>query len=157
MGVAQGCSVSLLVRGYSLVRGFIFRGSTVFPPFTNSLLPPCCYWLKTFIHHNIVYDFYYLLSHVVSLDLKTVRNALWVARNHWYSIGIGLNFEPSTLDAIRYRYHGADRCLIEVILEWLSCAVPQPSWGALVEALESNSVNYPDLAAKIRREYMKQE
>ena len=29
MGVARGHSVSSLVRGYSLVRGFAFRGSTV--------------------------------------------------------------------------------------------------------------------------------
>ena len=31
MGVAWGHSESLLVRGNSLVRGFVFRGSTVLP------------------------------------------------------------------------------------------------------------------------------
>ena len=98
------------------------------------------------------------MPHVVSLDLKTVSNALWDARCQWYDIGIELDLKESTLDAIETNYQGkVERCFRKVLSEWLSCAMPQPSWGALVKALESNAVNHCNLAAKIRREYMKQE
>ena len=103
-------------------------------------------------------SFYSFFSPVASLDLKTVRNALWDARCQWYDIGIELDLKQSTLNAIETDYQGkVEHCFTEVLSEWLNCAVPQPSWGALVEALESKTVNHCNLAAEIRREYMKQE
>ena len=87
-----------------------------------------------------------------------MSNALWDARCQWYNIGIELNLNKSTLDAIETNYREkVDRCFTEVLSEWLSCAMPQPSWSALVRALESKTVNHCNLAAEIRREYMKQE
>ena len=96
------------------------------------------------------------MNHLGPLDLKTVRNALWDARSKWYHIGVELDIETSTLDIIGTECQGkVEDCFTKVLTKWLNCVEPQPSWSALVEALESPAVDHPNLADKIRSKYMK--
>ena len=91
-----------------------------------------------------------------SLNLKTVLKILWDARGKWYHIGVELDVETSTLDIINTECQGKiEDCITKVLTKWLNHTSLQPSWSALVEALESPTVDHPNLADKIRSKYMK--
>ena len=88
--------------------------------------------------------------------MKTVRNALWEARAKWYNIGVELDVETYTLDAISTDcQRKVEDCFTKLLIKWLDRVKPQPSWSALVEALESPTVDHLSLADKIRSKYMK--
>ena len=95
----------------------------------------------------------YFSSGSASLDLKSVRRALWDARCKWYDIGVELDLDTATLDAIGADYRKVEDCFREVISKWLN-ASPDPSWKALSEALRSPAVEHPEIAAKIERKYI---
>ena len=90
-----------------------------------------------------------------SLDLKSVRRALWDARCKWYDIGVELDLDTATLDTIDANFHGkVEDCFREVLSKWLNVASPDPSWEPLVEALRSPAVEHPEIAAKIESKYI---
>ena len=64
--------------------------------------------------------------------------AVWEKRSKWYNIGLKLDIEPGTLDAIRHDcHHQCEECLREVLKEWLKRVEPRSTWDALQEALNS--------------------
>ena len=98
----------------------------------------------------------FICNHLGSLNLKTVLKVLWEARGKWYNIGVELDVETSTLDIISTECQGkVEDCFRKILTKWLNRVEPQPSWNALVEALESPTVDHPNLADKIRSKYMK--
>ena len=81
---------------------------------------------------------------------------MWDARSKWYHIGVELDIETSTLDIIGTECQGkVEDCFTKLLTTWLSRVTPQPSWSALVEALESPAVDHLKLVDKIKSKYMK--
>lgn len=69
-------------------------------------------------------------------DLCAVQTAVWELRAKWYNIGVALGISVGTLNATELKHHyNPDRCLTDVLTEWLRQGKPQPTWDALCEAL----------------------
>lgn len=68
----------------------------------------------------------------------------------WYDIGLELKIDAASLDAIeKENSHNVQDCLREVLKKWLRRFQPMPTWGALIEALESPLVDEGLLASQI--------
>ncbi len=83
-------------------------------------------------------------------DLRVVQKELYVARPHWYNMGLELGLKPDVLDAIKFRCSG-DECFRETLKDYLKMTTP--SWMALVEALRSPTVGQSQLAEKVEQKY----
>ena len=53
---------------------------------------------------------------------------------YWFQLGLELEIEDWTLEKIELDYKEFQRCLMEVIMEWLR-SVPDPTYRKLVNAL----------------------
>ena len=74
-------------------------------------------------------------------------------RANWKNIGIELNIDMGTLNAIETRQNSdPDKCLPEMLDIWLKQVDPLPSWESLAEALESPPIGEGHLAQQILRE-----
>ena len=86
-------------------------------------------------------------------DLRAVLSALWDARPKWYNIGLELGLTVEDLDIIaETNLKDADKCLTEILAQWLRQANPLPTWSIVVKALRSQIVNLTQLASKIENE-----
>ena len=88
----------------------------------------------------------------MELSLTTVRNELHDARTKWIEIGVELKVKISTLKSIEARYDDAKSCLREVIAVWLK-EDEHPTWQSLVDALRTQVVDEPRLAAELEAKY----
>ena len=118
-------------------------------------------YIHTYIHTYIAtlilssLNLIVLHVHAAPLDLKTVRTALWDARCKWYDIGVELDLDTATLDSINTTHcKQVEDCFREILSKWLEVATPCPSWKALVKALRSPAVDFPQVASKIESKYI---
>ena len=109
-------------------------------------------YVHTYIHIHLFLNL--IVLHAAPLDLKTVRAALWDARCKWYDIGVELDLDTATLDSINTTHcKQVEDCFREVLSKWLEVATPCPSWKALVKALRSPAVDFPQVASKIESKH----
>lgn len=79
---------------------------------------------------------------------------LYRVRVNWKNIGIELDIDLGTLNAIeKHRKGDPDECLLDMLNMWLKQVDPPPSWESLAEALESVSIGEDHLAQQIRDKY----
>ena len=84
-------------------------------------------------------------------DLPQVFRAVFDARTKWYDIGLELKIDVGSLDAIEEdNPRDVQDCLRALLKKWLRRAQPnyKPTWGALMEALESPLVDEGQLISK---------
>ena len=75
-------------------------------------------------------------------DLPEVMRAVFEARAKWCDIGLELKIDPGSLDAIQAENsRSVQDCLRSLLKIWLRRHQPEPTWGALIEALKSPLVN----------------
>lgn len=84
-------------------------------------------------------------------DLVTVQSEVWTARHRWYNIGLQLGLKPDVLDCIQMspRITDLDSCFTEMLKAWLRQGNTDKTWGKLIEALRSETVNFSALADTI--------
>ena len=74
------------------------------------------------------------------------------ARAKWYDIGLELKIDAASLDAIQEdNPRNVQNCLRDMLKKWLRSQL-NPTWGAIVEALESPLVDEGVLASNIPRD-----
>ncbi len=86
-------------------------------------------------------------------NFNEVAQALYGARARWYSIGRALKVHPFTLSVIKSRQHTLRIQFSKMLLNWLRNGKNR-SWQTLVEALQTQMVGRPDLAKKIKKNYV---
>ena len=81
-----------------------------------------------------------------------VQEELYAARNHWYNLGLKLGLKSDVLDTIKIQCsEDPSNCFRDTLKDYLKTITP--SWRALVEALKSPTVNQPQLAEKVEKNY----
>lgn len=65
---------------------------------------------------------------------------MWDARSEWFNIGIRLNFSSGDLAAIKTDNHDCGKCFTTILTQWLKRSNPIPTWKALVDAMDTNTV-----------------
>ncbi len=91
-----------------------------------------------------------------SSDLRAVLTELLPASANWYNIGLALDMDPGTLDAMKVgTYKDPRDCLREMLKEWLSTS-PDPSWEGLIAALRDPVVGKETLARQLEAKYCTQ-
>ncbi len=89
-------------------------------------------------------------------DLRAVLTELLPASANWYNIGLALDTDPGTLDAMKVgTYKDPRDCLREMLSEWLSTS-PDPSWEGLIAALRDPVVGKHTLARQLEAKYYTQ-
>lgn len=82
-------------------------------------------------------------------------NELWYARTNWFDIGLAIGVKLIDLEAIKKEYHNdSDKCLKELIHQWLKRRIPKPTWAALVCALRSPIVGRGHLSDEVMTKYL---
>ena len=84
--------------------------------------------------------------------MNVVRNEIHDARSKWYDIGLELKVPKPTLKSIESRYVDDKDCLREVIAAWLRVG-DNATWQSLVDALRTQVVGEPKLAAELEAKY----
>lgn len=88
-------------------------------------------------------------------DLATLQNALYEVRDVWFTLGVQLKVETPDLRAIRAQCsNNLGECLLEMLSCWLNNTIPTPTWQTLLDALCCTAVGKPQVADKIRKEYL---
>ena len=88
-------------------------------------------------------------------DLATLQNALYEVRDEWFTLGVHLKVETHDLRAIRAQCsNNLGECLLEMLSCWLTNTIPTPTWQTLLDALCCTAVGKPQVADKIRKEYL---
>ena len=104
------------------------------------------------MHTNFVL-FPNLGHHLTTKDLRTVFLELYDARVKWNNIGLELGTSYSDLAAIKERNRDdPDECFKDLLSHWLKQA--NPTWEAIISALESRPVRYGQLAESIKKKFM---
>ena len=70
----------------------------------------------------------------VTLTLHSACEVVFSIRSQWKSLGLFLEVDEGTLDAIELDNKKADDCLREMLKAWLRKCDPRPSWPMLAEA-----------------------
>ena len=84
-------------------------------------------------------------------DLKNIKECAYPARSKWYNIGINLDIDVGTLEAIEKDNMGkSDACFRELLTKWLRRDDPVPSWKTLTDALQSQTVGINVLEVLIK-------
>lgn len=73
-------------------------------------------------------------------DFSKILSHAWDFRAKWRYIGVVLDIDVGTLDAIYKDHRECSDCLNQVLLEWVRRSEPKPTWRALEEALQSPEV-----------------
>ena len=68
----------------------------------------------------------------------------------WMNIGVLLNIDYEKLEKIEADDKDSEDCLLKMIVQWLKCVDPEPTWNALVKSVEKFN---PTLAKDIRDKY----
>jgi len=91
-------------------------------------------------------------------DLGDVLEETLATSAKWYKIGIRLKVPVEKLDGIRSQFSDPGDQLCEMLKEWLKGAAgSRPTWGALVEALRSQTVGEPKLAGQLEAKHCQSE
>ena len=79
-------------------------------------------------------------------DMKEITEKSWKARERWFHVGIQLGMSVSDLNVIKNgaNHHQPDDCFIDMLTQWLRKG--KATWEALMNALRSEQVGYPQLA-----------
>ncbi len=78
---------------------------------------------------------------------------LYKGRVQWKNIGLKLGLNITTLDSIEInRNYKMEPCCLDMLKEWLTNGTNR-SWSALVDAMESPTVNLTNIAAALRKKY----
>jgi len=85
-------------------------------------------------------------------DLATLHDRLYEIRAKWYSFGLQLGVDVGTLDSIQCEFRNPGDCLMGALRHWLKTH-PEPTWKAVMWALQSNSVEENQLAHSFEAEY----
>ena len=86
-------------------------------------------------------------------DLKKVYKETFEARNEWRNILLELEVSSATIDSIGVKFRDNPKeCYREGLKKWLEGG--ERSWGDLVEALSSPTVDHNDIAMVIKRDYI---
>ena len=108
---------------------------------------------------NLIYGIFmyiticFISGQLTISDLPKVFRAVYDARAKWYDIGLELNIDAATLDAIENENpRDVQNCLRALLKKWLRRPQPKRTWGALMEALESPLVDEGQLIAKFPRD-----
>ena len=83
-------------------------------------------------------------------DLQKVQIAAWDARAKWHNIGLELDIDPGTLDAIKTNNEDVEDRFRAMLITWLKMVQPKPTLAALAEALQSRTVGFGHLAEQIQ-------
>ena len=83
-------------------------------------------------------------------DLDEIQTELWNARAKWRKIGLKLKILPGELDVIEQDGSDVDAKFEKMILKWLRKG-DECTWSILCVALSACTVNYKELADKIRK------
>ena len=75
-------------------------------------------------------------------------DAVYPARVRWYQIGMGLEVDIGTLDAIEADETSANKRLLKTLQEWLQNGT-DCSWAALKKVMESSIVGRKDIASTL--------
>ena len=81
---------------------------------------------------------------VALLTLENIREVLDLTfphRANWRQIGIQLDVDVGTIDAIEANRRKVEDCLTDLISHWLRNTKPKPTCGALTKALKSEHVS----------------
>ena len=84
-----------------------------------------------------------ILCTYIHAALPTTREILdltWNYRAKWKFIGIVLDIDVGTLDAIYGNNRKVEECLVDMIDHWLRNAKPRPTRDAMIMALKSRYV-----------------
>ena len=73
-------------------------------------------------------------------NIKEVLGEIWDYRAKWYFIGIQLDVDTGTLDAIGKNYSKVEDCLVMMIKDWLRSS-PRPTRETIRVALRSKHVS----------------
>ena len=68
----------------------------------------------------------------------------------WYNIGLELEIDPGTLDAIKTDNDNSDDRFQAMLKTWLKTVQPKPTLAALAEALQSPTVGFGHLAEQVQ-------
>ena len=91
-------------------------------------------------------------------ELADVLEEILASSTKWYEIGLRLKFSVEKLDGITSQFSDPRHCLREMLKEWLKGAArSRPTWGALVEALRSQTVGEPKLADQLEAKHCQSE
>ena len=85
-------------------------------------------------------------------DLVTVFNDTYSSRAKWYNLGLQLRVDVGTLGCFKVQYSDPGDQLREVLRTWLTSS-EKPTWGAMVEALESPVIDEAPLANELQLKY----
>ncbi len=92
------------------------------------------------------------------LRLRAVLTELLPASASWYNIGLALDMDEGTLDAMKVgTYKDPRDCLREMLKEWLRTSDPDPSWEGLIAALKDPIVGQGTLARQLETKHCAQE
>ena len=85
-------------------------------------------------------------------DLPFLHRELHQVSHKWYSLGVQLEIPIGTLKRIESdNNHQTSKCLLEMLTVWLQRT--NPTWNALIEALESSPVDERLVAQQLRDKY----
>ena len=100
-------------------------------------------------------SYYVSAAVLVARDLKMVRNFIWGAHTKWYHIGVELEMDPSTLQAIKENFsNNPANCFSQVLLDWLEGQGLESTWSNLAAALKAPPVGMSTLAEAIEAKYL---
>ena len=87
-----------------------------------------------------------------TLTLLQLFNALQPVSADWYTLGIQLDYDASTLDIIKEdNHHKVEHCLRDMLSKWLQ-KYPNKGWRDIIGALRKMKRN--DVADEIERQYI---
>ena len=71
-------------------------------------------------------------------ELKELTSALNKVASEWKRLGVNLGIPTETLDTIAADHpHSSQNCLLEMLNQWLKQQLDPPSWGNIIDAVES--------------------
>ena len=82
-------------------------------------------------------------------DAVKVLEELLPAQNQSYELGLTLNLPPHEVKSIHNTFTDPRKRLLQIVMEFLNQADPQPTWRVIVGALKNPVVNLPQLARAI--------
>ena len=80
-------------------------------------------------------------------DAGKILEELLDAQNHAHLLGLMMNIKPSDVEAIEAMYHKPKDRLLHIIIAFLNQS--QPTWRTIINALRTQTVNLPRLAASV--------
>ncbi len=83
-------------------------------------------------------------------DFRKVNRAVFAARAKWKPLGVELGLQIDDLNVMNREERGdTEECLHKMLHSWLTKPSLNPSWAALVDALNAQTVGREDIAYEI--------